>query len=77
MAQDPREQIAWLDKLGQLDETALGDLESAAAVWKRAAGLAEAAEDDEAARRLYARARGAAPSDREVTARLIALCERA
>ncbi len=77
MAQDPREQIAWLDKLGELDETALGDLESAAAAWKRAAALAESAEDDDAARRLYARARGAAPSDREVTARLIALCERA
>ncbi len=77
MAQDPREQIAWLDKLAELDEAALGDFESAAASWKRAAGLAEAVEDDEAARRLYGRARRAAPSDREVTARLIALSERA
>ena len=77
MAQDPREQIAWLDKLGELDERAIGDFESAAAAWKRAAGLAESVEDDESARRLYGRARRAAPSDAEVTARLIALCERA
>ena len=77
MAQDPREQIAWLDRLGQLDETRIGDFESASAAWKRAGGLAEAAEDDEAARRLYRRAHKAAPTDREVTARLAALCERA
>ena len=77
MAQDPREQIAWLDRLGDLDETRLGDLESAAAAWKRGAALAEAAEDDETARTLYRRARRATPADREVTAHLVALCERA
>jgi tetratricopeptide (TPR) repeat protein len=77
MTHDPREQIAWLDKLGDLDETRLGDLASAAAAWKRAAALAEAGEDDEAARRLYRRARQASPTDPEVTARLVTLCERA
>ncbi|HTB74892.1 MAG TPA: tetratricopeptide repeat protein [Polyangiaceae bacterium] len=77
MAQDPREQMGWLDKLGDLDETRLGDLASAAAAWKRAAALAEAGEDDEAARRLYRRARAASPTDPEVTARLVTLCERA
>ncbi len=76
MAQDPREQIAWLDKLGELDATRLDDPEAAAASWKRAAALAEAAADDDAARHLYRRARRATPGDREVTARLAALCER-
>jgi golgin subfamily B member 1 len=77
MAQDPREQMAWLDRLGELDETRLGDFESAATAWKRAGALAEAAEDDDGARRLYRRARKASPADAEVTARLVALCERA
>ncbi|HEX3769911.1 MAG TPA: tetratricopeptide repeat protein [Polyangiaceae bacterium] len=77
MAQDPREQIGWLDKLGELDESRLGDFEAAAAAWKRAAVLAEAAEDDDLARRLYRRARRASPSDRDVAERLVALCERA
>ncbi|HEX4449170.1 MAG TPA: hypothetical protein VH044_20670, partial [Polyangiaceae bacterium] len=77
MAQDPREQIAWLDRLGDLDEKRLGDRESAAAAWKRGAALAEAAEDEETARYLYRRARQAAPGDREVTAHLVTLCERA
>ena len=77
MAQEPREQIAWLEKLGELDEAAPGTFESAAAAWKRAAALAESMEDDEAARRLYGRARRAAPSDREVTGHLVTLCERA
>jgi predicted Zn-dependent protease len=77
MAQDPREQIAWLDRMGELDEERRGDLEAAASAWKRAASLAEAAGDDDGARRLYRRARKVAPEDREVTARLAALCERA
>jgi tetratricopeptide (TPR) repeat protein len=77
MTQDPREQIAWLDRLGELDETRLGDLESAAAAWKRAAAIAETADDDETARRLYRSVRRVSPGDAEVTARLVALCERA
>ncbi|HEY8040437.1 MAG TPA: tetratricopeptide repeat protein, partial [Polyangiaceae bacterium] len=77
MTQDPREQIAWLDRLGDLDEQRRGDLEAAASAWKRAAGLAEATGDDESARRLYWRARKVAPEDPDVTARLVALCERA
>ncbi len=76
MTHDSREQIAWLDKLGELEETRLGDLEAAAAAWKRAGALAETAEDDETARRLYRSARRASPADAEVTARLVALCER-
>ena len=50
---------------------------AAAVSWKRAAALAESSGDEESARRLYARARKAAPEDREVTERLIALTERA
>jgi tetratricopeptide (TPR) repeat protein len=76
MTQDPREQIAWLEKLGELDETQRGDLEAAAQAWKRAGALAEATGDDEAARRLLGRARKLAPEDDEVTARLVSLSER-
>ncbi len=77
MTQDSREQVAWLDRLGELDERRLGDLEAAASAWKRAGALAEAASDDDVARRLYWRARKVAPEDRDVTARLVALAERA
>ncbi len=77
MTQDPREQIAWLDRLAELDETRLGDVESAAAAWKRAAAIAETAEDDETARRLYWSVRRVSPGDADVTSRLVALCERA
>jgi tetratricopeptide (TPR) repeat protein len=77
IASDPREQIGWLEKLGELDRTRRGDLEGAAAVWKRAAAIGEAAGDDENARRLFAMARAIAPGDAQVTARLVALYERA
>ncbi len=77
MTQDPREQIAWLDRLASLDEERRGDLEGAAAAWKRGAALAESIGDDDTARRLFARARKVAPEDPELTARLAALCERA
>ena len=78
MTQDPREQIAWLDRLGDLDETRLGDLEP------RGGGL-EASGGARRGRRRTTRPRGGstgararrAPEDREVTARLVALCERA
>jgi tetratricopeptide (TPR) repeat protein len=76
LTQDPREQIGWLDQLAELDEKRRGDLEEAASTWKRAASLAEAAGDDDVARRLYLRARKVAPEDRDATARLVALCER-
>ncbi|HEX8796217.1 MAG TPA: tetratricopeptide repeat protein [Polyangiaceae bacterium] len=75
-AQDPREQIQWFDRLAELEERRAGDLEAAAAAWKRAAALAESAGDDEAARGYCRRARKVAPEDRELTARLVALCER-
>ncbi len=77
MTQDPREQVAWLDKLGELDQTRRGDLESAAGAWKRAGTLAQEAGDDEVARRMFGRARRVAPDDRELTVHLVALCERA
>ena len=77
MTQDPREQIGWLERLADLDEQRRGDLEAAASAWKRAAALAEAGADDDVARRLYGRARKIAPEDREVTAHLAVLCERA
>ena len=44
---------------------------------KRAATIAEAAEDDETARRLYRSVRRVSRGDAEVTARLVTLCERA
>ncbi len=77
MAKDPGEQIAWLEKLGQLDEERRGDLEAAAAAWKRGAILADDAGDNETARRLFWRARKVAPEDHEVTVRLVGVCERA
>jgi tetratricopeptide (TPR) repeat protein len=76
LSQDPREQFAWLERLGTLDEERLGDLEAAAGAWKRAAALAETAGDDEGARRVLVRARRVAPEDAEVTTRLVAVCER-
>ena len=75
-AQDPREQIHWFDRLGELEERRVGDLEAAAAAWKRAGALAESAGDDDAARGYYRRARKVAPEDRELTSHLVALCER-
>lgn len=77
MTQDPREQVTWLDRLGELDEQRRGDLDSAAGAWKRAGAIAQDAGDDEVARRLFARARRVAPDDRDVTLRLVSLCERA
>jgi len=77
LATDPRERVALLEALGQLDEDRRGDLEAAAAAWKRGAILADEAGDDETARRLYWRARKVAPEDHEVTARLVGVCERA
>jgi tetratricopeptide (TPR) repeat protein len=77
MTQDPREQVGWLDRLGELDEQRRGDLESAATAWKRAGVIAQDAGDDEVARRMFARARRVAPDDRELTVRLVSLCERA
>ncbi len=77
MATDPRERVGWLEKLGQLDEEKRGDLEAAAAAWKRAAILADENGDNDTARRLFWRARKVAPEDHEVTVRLVAVCERA
>jgi tetratricopeptide (TPR) repeat protein len=77
MAQDSREQVAWLDRLGELDEQRRGDLDAAASAWKRAGTIAQEAGDEEVARRLFARTRRVAPDDREVTQRLVSLCERA
>jgi tetratricopeptide (TPR) repeat protein len=77
MARDPHEQIGWLERLARLDAEKRGDLESAAAVWKRAADLADQSGDDANARRLYWDARKVAPEDPEINTRLAGLCERA
>jgi tetratricopeptide (TPR) repeat protein len=77
MAEEPKAQIAWLDRLAELENDVRGDLDSAARAWKAAAEIAEGNGDDEEARRLYGRARRVAPEDAEVTARLVELCERA
>jgi tetratricopeptide (TPR) repeat protein len=77
MTGDAREQVTWLEALGELDERRRGDPDGAAAAWKRGGLLAQEAGDDDAARRLFARARRVAPDDRDVTQRLLALCERA
>jgi tetratricopeptide (TPR) repeat protein len=77
IARDPRDQIAWLERLARLDAEKRGDLESAAAVWKRAADLADQSGDDTNARRLYWDARKVAPEDTEINTRLAGLCERA
>lgn len=76
-AENAREQVAWLDRLGDLEHERRGDLDAAAAAWKRAGQIAEADADDDTARRLYSRARKVAPDDAEITARLVSLCERA
>ncbi|MCL2447549.1 MAG: tetratricopeptide repeat protein, partial [Polyangiaceae bacterium] len=76
-AGDPREQVEWIDRLGHLERERRGDPAAAANAWKRAGQIAEANADEESARRLYAEARRVAPSDGELTARLISLCERA
>jgi tetratricopeptide (TPR) repeat protein len=76
-AHDPREQIQWLERLGELECDARNDLDSAAATWKRAAELALSAHDDELARQLYTRVRKIAPDDIEATRRLTELSERA
>ena len=77
MAQDTREQVTWLERLGEFDEQRRGDLEGACAAWKRAAALAQESSDEEAARRLFGRARRVAPDDRDLTLRMVSLCERA
>ena len=76
-AADPREQAQWLEQLGTVDLDRRGDAPAAAAAWKRAAALAEAASDDEGARRLYALALGAVPRDLETLRRSVLLHERA
>jgi tetratricopeptide (TPR) repeat protein len=74
---DPREAIVWLERLGELEADRRGDLNAAAAAWKRAARISEFNGDDDTARRLLVRARTAAPHDVEATARLAALYEQA
>ncbi|HEY4015464.1 MAG TPA: tetratricopeptide repeat protein [Polyangiaceae bacterium] len=75
-AEEPAEQIAWLDRLGELEEQRLSDPRAAAEAWKRAAVLAAAGGDDGEAQRLYGRAHEAAPDDRDVAWRLVELSER-
>jgi tetratricopeptide (TPR) repeat protein len=74
---DPQDAIVWLERLGELEADRRGDLNAAAAAWKRAAGISESNGDDDTARRLFVRAGKAAPEDVEVIARLAVLYERA
>ena len=77
LSQDPRDQIQWLERLGELECDRRNDLDAAAATWKRAAQLAETTRDEELARQLYARVRKIAPEDLEAAQRLAVLCEHA
>jgi len=74
---DPREPNEWIERLGVVDHERRADLAGAAAAWRRAASIAEAASDDETARRLYAMVLGVAPRDTETLHRLVTLHERA
>jgi tetratricopeptide (TPR) repeat protein len=74
---DPRDAIVWLERLGELEADRRGDLNAAAAAWKRAARISESNGDDDTARRLFVRARTAVPQDVEVIARLAVLYDEA
>jgi golgin subfamily B member 1 len=75
-AEDPRDQVIWLGKLGAL-ELSRGSEDDAVVVWKRAAQIAHKAGDEEAARRLYERVREVAPRDNDTAFHLVDLLERA
>ena len=76
-AQDAREQVNWLVRLGILENERAQDVDAAIGAWKRAAALAHAAGEDAIARDLYERVREVAPRDVHATQRLTELLERA
>jgi tetratricopeptide (TPR) repeat protein len=75
-AEDPRDQAAWLGKLGAL-ELSRGARDDAVVVWKRAAQIAQKAGDEDGARRLYENVREVVPRDGEAAFHLADLLERA
>src|SRR5204862_458223 len=77
IAEDAREQVGWLTRLGELEKGQGNDGDAAIATWKRAAALARSAGDDAIARDLYERVRAVAPFDAHATPRLAELLERA
>ena len=74
---DSRDQVRFLERLGEVESDHLNDLDAAAASWNHAAKIAEGVGDDERARHLYARVRKVAPEDHDAAARLLELYERA
>jgi tetratricopeptide (TPR) repeat protein len=75
-ADDPREQIAWLEKLATLQAEKQRDTEGAIATWKQAARVAAHVGDDELGLRLWARVRALVPDDAESAEGLARLLER-
>jgi tetratricopeptide (TPR) repeat protein len=76
-AQDAREQVNWLVRLGILENERARDVTAATLAWKRAAALALSAGEDAVALDLYERVREVVPHDVHSTQRLTELLERA
>jgi tetratricopeptide (TPR) repeat protein len=76
LAEDPREEVDWLEKLGAL-ALSRGAQDEAVTVWKRAAQIAQKSGDEDTTRRLYESVRGVAPHDGDAAFHLADLLERA
>ncbi|HEY2517676.1 MAG TPA: tetratricopeptide repeat protein [Polyangiaceae bacterium] len=76
-AQDAREQVGWLTRLGILENERARETPRAVDAWMRGAALARTAGDDLIARDLYERVREVEPLDVQATQRLCELLERA
>ena len=74
---EAREQVAWLTRLGILENERAQRGGRGVGAWKRAAALASTAGDDAIARDLYERVREVAPRDVDATQQLADLLERA
>ena len=69
----PEDRAALLEKLGLVQAKQLVDAESAAKSWLEGARAADAAGDDERAKRMYERVLGVSPDEAEAARRLITL----
>lgn len=69
----PEDRAGLLEKLGLVQAKQLADAGAAAASWLAGARAADAAGDDERARRMYERVLGVSPDDAEAARRLIEL----
>ena len=76
-AADPRDQIAWLEKLAVVETEKTGDRSAGAETYRRAARVALAAGDDDSTRALYSKVRALLPGDLETAEKLADACERA